>query len=176
MRPPRSRAGSLRCPFCASRRSPSASFRDWSSIHWKKGQKLEKGAPYSQLIAVFWGGLYVPTAPASALLDDYTFLLLSVYTVINETKLKYSHLSLDIGFEDFFRGQPSTSQPSGCHRGRGGVELPVPVEVGHPALEDRGDKGGFGYGLPVGRGPVQVEGIDFATVTWKVSPATGTTS
>ena len=81
-------------------------------------------------------------------------------------KNMYSHLSLDIGFEDFFRGQPSTtSQPGGCHGGRGGVELPVPVEVGHPALEDRGDKGGFGYGLPVGRGAVQVEGIDVATVT-----------
>ena len=84
---------------------------------------------------------------------------------MNESKQKYSHLSLDIGFEDFFRGQPSTSQPGGCHRGRGGVELPIPVEVGHATLEDRGDKGGFGYVLPVGRGAVHVKGIDVATVT-----------
>ena len=88
----------------------------------------------------------------------------------------YSHLSLDIGFEDFFRGQPSTSQPSGCHRGRGGVELPVPVEVGHAALEDRGDKGGFGYVLPVGRGAVEIEGVNVTTVTRKVSTTTRPTS
>jgi hypothetical protein len=43
-------------------------------------------------------------------------------------------------------------------------------------LEDRGDKGGFGHVLPVGRGAVHVKGIDVATVTRKVSPTTGTTS
>ena len=84
----------------------------------------------------------------------------------------YSHLSLDIGFEDFFRGQSGTGQAGGRNCGRSGVKLPIPIEVSHSTLEDWCNKCRIRYSLAIGRWAVKIEWIDVATVTGKISTTT----